>query len=44
MKMGTIRSPWHYDVGACEALQPLMLREPAIFRYAPWGCLADIAR
>jgi hypothetical protein len=33
MKMGTIASPWHYDAGACGALQPLKLRRPWIACY-----------
>jgi len=31
MKMGTTRSAWRYDVGACYAIQSAM---PAILRYA----------
>jgi len=34
MKMGTIASPWRYDVEPCRALQSATLRPPAISRYA----------
>jgi hypothetical protein len=34
MKMGTIRSPWHYDAAARHALQSVNLRRPAILHYA----------
>jgi hypothetical protein len=32
MKMGTIASPWHYDVGAYITMQPLKMRR-AFFQW-----------
>jgi len=34
MKMGTTRSPWHYDVVAGHTVQSPMQRPPSIFHYA----------
>jgi hypothetical protein len=34
MKMGTIRSPFHYDDGARHAFQLVKLRLPTTLRYA----------
>jgi hypothetical protein len=33
-KMGTIRSPWHYDARAYHTLESENTRRPAILRYA----------
>jgi hypothetical protein len=41
MKMGTIASPWRYDIGACHALQSVILRWPAIFRYGSRATALD---
>jgi hypothetical protein len=38
MKMGTIASPWRYDVVACCAIQSLTLRSSTISCYAASGC------
>lgn len=38
MKMGTIVSPWRYDVAAKQALQQVNLRRSAIFCYAHGDC------
>jgi len=35
-KMGTIRSPSHYDAGACCAFQSADLRRPTLLHYAAW--------
>jgi len=34
MKMGTIASPWRYDVTAADAIRPDNRRRTAILRYA----------
>ena len=34
MKMGTIHSPWHYDVGAYITTQQLKMRGPTLSLYA----------
>ena len=34
--MGTTRSPFPYDAAARHALQEVVLRRPAILRYAIW--------
>jgi hypothetical protein len=36
-KMGTFRSPWHYDVGTLHALLPERLRLPSISHHASMG-------
>lgn len=43
MKMGTITSPWRYDVAADQAIWPDSLRRAAIFRYAYGDRLPDFA-
>ncbi len=43
-KVGTTASPWHYDAGACCALQSSKPRRPAILRYLlAGGCRPDFA-
>jgi hypothetical protein len=37
-KMGTIRSPWHYDAGARHPFQSAKLRRPAMLHYALVSC------
>ncbi len=44
MKMGTIVSPWRYDVLADYALQPAILRRPAIVRCASRAAIFPISR
>ena len=36
MKMGTIASPWRYEVAAADAIRPDHQRRTAILRYASW--------
>ena len=44
MKMGTIASPWRYDVAAAEAIRPDNLRRTAILRYASWAAVFRMSR
>ena len=44
MKMGTIPSPFLYDAGACDALQSVNLRRPAILHYALWAVVFPISQ
>ncbi|WP_371933006.1 hypothetical protein [Bradyrhizobium sp. CCGUVB23] len=44
MKMGTTRSPSHYDPAADQAIQPDDLRRTAILRYALWAAVLPISR
>jgi hypothetical protein len=38
-KMGNIRSPWRYDAGAYDAINPERIRLPAIARCASWAAV-----
>jgi hypothetical protein len=44
MKMGTIASPWRYDVAADQTIRPHNLRRAAILRYASWTAVFSISR
>jgi len=44
MKMGTIASPWRYDVAADQTIRPHDLRRTAILRYASWTPVFPISR
>src|SRR5260221_12229663 len=44
MKMGTIASPWRYDVAAAQAIQPEQRRRSAILRYTSWAAVFPISR
>jgi hypothetical protein len=44
MKMGTIASPWRYDVAADQTIRPHHLRRTAILRYASWTPVFPISR
>ena len=44
MKMGTIASPWCYDVAAAQAIQPDNRRRTAILRYTSWTAVFPISR
>jgi hypothetical protein len=44
MKMGTIVSPWRYDVATAEAIRPDNLRRTAILRYASWAAVFRMSR
>ena len=44
MKMGTIVSPWRYDVATAEAIRPDNLRRTAILRYASWAVVFRMSR
>ena len=41
MKMGTIRSPWRYDVDAYRPLQSARVRLAAMLYEVSWGVLAE---
>src|SRR5712692_5240875 len=43
-KTGTILSPWPFDAAACHALQPAMLRQPAILHYASRAAIFPISQ
>jgi len=44
MKMGTIVSPWRYEVAAGDAIRPDNQRRTAILRYASWAAVFPISR
>ena len=44
MKMGTIASPWRYDVAAAQAIKPDNRRRTAILRYTSWTAVFPISR
>jgi len=44
MKLGTIRSPWHYDAAARHALQSVNLRRPAPLHYTSRAAVFPISQ